>query len=272
MKERLHKIIAERGIASRRKAEEMIRAGRVAVDGEIIREAAQGYDPDSALITVDGQPLPDRQQKNYVLFHKPPGCMCTLSDPQGRTTVADYFADWHVRLFPVGRLDWDSEGLLLLTNDGDLAFALTHPRSMIAKEYEVKVRGRPDKGTIYKLRSGGLPLADGPSPRAGVFLLKTAPQNTWLRIKLVSGRNRIIRRMCRAAGLNVIRLVRTRLGNLKLGDLPSGAWRSLSTKEVKQLWGFVASRKQGPIEPPATPHRRPKKAGKQLRSGRKAKV
>ena len=232
MKERLQKLISARGLASRRKAEEWIAAGRVCVNG---RPAALGdsADPEADDILVDGKPLPERNRSVYLMLHKPRGYVTTLSDERGRKDVARLVKDCPQRVYPIGRLDQDSEGLLLFTNDGAFANALMHPRHQVDKTYLVWVTGYgPGKeGLLEK------PLVlDGYRIRPPVVrLLEAAGQKARLEITIHEGRNRQIRRMCGARGMTVTRLKRIRKGALELGNLEPGAWRYLTAEEVKKI-------------------------------------
>ena len=233
---RLQKYLAERGVASRRGAEEMILAGRVTVNG---RKAGIGMsvNPQNDLVAVDGQNLGQQRDKPaYILLHKPRGYVTTMSDPHATRTVSELVADYPARLFPVGRLDKDSEGLLLMTNDGDLANTLTHPASHIAKVYRVTLRGQVTDAQRDKL-SAGMELDGRPTQPIELRVLIEEPDRTVLQLTLREGRNRQIRRMCEALGLEVLRLRRTALGPLKLGLLPAGQWRELTAEEVKRLKG-----------------------------------
>ena len=232
MKERLQKLISARGLASRRKAEEWIAAGRVCVNG---RPAALGdsADPEADDILVDGKPLPERNRSVYLMLHKPRGYVTTLSDERGRKDVARLVKDCPQRVYPIGRLDQDSEGLLLFTNDGAFANALMHPRHQVDKTYLVWVTGYgPGKeGLLEK------PLVlDGYRIHPPVVrLLEAAGQKARLEITIHEGRNRQIRRMCGARGMTVTRLKRIREGALELGNLEPGAWRYLTAEEVKKI-------------------------------------
>lgn len=232
MKERLQKLISARGLASRRKAEEWIAAGRVCVNG---RPAALGdsADPEADDILVDGKPLPERNRSVYLMLHKPRGYVTTLSDERGRKDVARLVKDCPQRVYPIGRLDQDSEGLLLFTNDGAFANALMHPRHQVDKTYLVWVTGYgPGKEGLLEE-----PLVlDGYRIRPpGVRLLEASGQKACLEITIHEGRNRQIRRMCGARGMTVTRLKRIREGALELGNLEPGAWRYLTAEEVKKI-------------------------------------
>lgn len=228
MPERLQKLISAAGLASRRTAEEWITAGRVTVNGQT---AALGdsADPDRDDVRVDGRPLPAKRAHTYLMLHKPRGCVTTLSDERGRRNVAELVADAGVRLYPVGRLDLNSEGLLLMTDDGALCQRLTHPSHEVEKTYRVTVAGDVD-AALPVLRGpmelDGRPLRPAKVERAGERVL---------RITIHEGRNRQVRRMCGQAGLTVRRLIRISEGPLSLGDLPAGKWRYLTEAEVRAL-------------------------------------
>jgi len=231
---RLQKYLAERGVASRRGAEEMIRMGRVTING---RKAAIGMsvDPQDDLVAVDGQNLDQKRDRPaYLLLHKPRGYITTMGDKHAVRTVAELVADYPARTFPVGRLDKDSEGLLLMTNDGALANALMHPASHIAKVYRVTLRGPVNDAQRDRL-SAGMELGGRRTQPIELRVLLEEPGRTVLQLTLREGRNRQIRRMCEALGLEVLRLKRTALGPLKLGMLPAGQWRELSAEEVRRL-------------------------------------
>jgi pseudouridine synthase len=213
----------------------MIRAGRVAIDGQVITALGSKADPSKQRITLDGQPLPQAEHLEYWLVHKPKGVVTTAKDPQGRPSILGLLpSSLKARLYPVGRLDINSEGLVLLTNDGDLAQRLTHPRHKVPKTYKVWIRGLPPAAALESLRHG-VPLEDGPSAPARVFLKSAGPQRSKLSFVLYEGRKRQIRRMCEQVGHPVLRLVRVGMGPLKLGDLPSGAARPLTRAEVQRL-------------------------------------
>ncbi len=232
MAERLQKILSARGIASRRKAEEMIEAGRVTVNGSV---AALGDTADVLTdeILVDGKHLPPQEDYVYILLNKPRGYVTTLSDEKGRKNAAQLVADCGIRVYPVGRLDMDSEGLLLFTNDGEFANRLMHPKHEVEKTYDTWVTGYAPGGEERLKRPIEL---DGYRIRPPkVQLLKTDGEKAMLRITIHEGRNRQVRRMCQAAGMTVTRLRRIREGKLSLGDLPLGKWRYLTPEEVKML-------------------------------------
>ena len=232
MQERLQKILSARGVASRRKAEEMISAGRVSVNG---RTCALGdsADPEKDEILLDGKPLPSRQEYVYILLNKPRGFVTTLSDEKGRRNVSQLVEDCGVRVYPVGRLDMDSEGLLLMTNDGDFANKMMHPKHEVEKTYDTYVTGyQPD--SLERLKQPI--ILDGYAIRAPkVKLMKADGGVARLQITIHEGRYRQVRRMCEAAGMHVTRLRRIQEGSLLLGDLPKGKWRYLTAEEIDKL-------------------------------------
>ncbi len=232
MKERLQKLLSARGVASRRKAEEMITAGRVSVNGQVA-VLGETADPDADEILVDGKPLPKPQSHVYIMLHKPRGFVTTLSDEKGRRTVAELVSDCGARVYPVGRLDMDSEGLLLLTSDGDFANRMMHPKHQVDKTYHVYVqRYSPEK--LEKLKK---PVTlDGYTVQAPqVKLLGANGDSAKLSVTIHEGRNRQVRRMCDMAELPVTRLIRVSEGPLRLGDLPKGKWRHLTPEEINTL-------------------------------------
>ena len=232
MRERLQKILSARGVASRRRSEEMIQNGQVTVNG-IAASLGDSADPETDEIRVNGQLLPGGQQSVYILLNKPRGYVTTLSDEKGRPNAAQLVADCGVRVYPVGRLDMDSEGLLLFTNDGAFANALTHPKQEVEKVYEVWVSGYYPGGEEKMSRPIVL---DGYRIRPPkVTLLSVREAKAKLRVTIHEGRNRQIRRMCEAAGMRCTRLKRIQEGNLLLGDLPSGHWRYLTPEEIAEL-------------------------------------
>ncbi|MFQ5594074.1 MAG: pseudouridine synthase [Anaerolineae bacterium] len=233
MKERLQKSLARAGIASRRKCEEIIRQGRVAVNGQIVTELGTKVDPEQDTITVDGRRIDESEEYTYIVLHKPTGVITTSNDPWGRPSVLD-LVDVETRVYPVGRLDADSEGLVLLTNDGALTHQLTHPSFEHPKEYNVLVKGRPSNPALERLRTG-VRLEDGLTAPAQVDVLRREGEDTWLRMILHEGRKRQIRRMSDTVGRPVRRLIRVRIGPIRLGDLAQGQWRHLSRREIDQL-------------------------------------
>jgi pseudouridine synthase len=238
-RERLQKVLAHAGVASRRASEELIQQGRVSVNGKIVTELGTKVDPRRDLVTVDGLPLPQRVEKPvYILLNKPRGVLSTASDDRGRQTVLD-LVDIPERVYPVGRLDLPSEGLILLTNDGNLTERLTHPRYEVEKEYHVLVAGNPTTPTLIRWRQGEIEVEGKPVAKAVVEKLKNEGDNTWLRIILTEGRKREIREVAQALGHPVKKLSRVRLGPIKLGRLKPGKWRHLTTTEVQRLKSAV---------------------------------
>ncbi|MFB3815768.1 MAG: pseudouridine synthase [Terriglobales bacterium] len=245
--ERLQKIMAAAGVASRRKSEELITAGRVSVNGQVVSELGAKADPERDHIRVDGKLLHGAERKVYLLLNKPKGYVSTVSDPQGRPTVMDLVRGEGARLYPVGRLDYASEGLLLLTNDGELSQQLTRAASHVPKTYLVKVSGKPSEEAIARLRGGILLRADRPGGRA----VKAAParislardaENPWYEVTLTEGRNRQIRRMFEQVGHHVEKIKRVRYGPLEL-DVPPGEYRRLTGDEVARLQRPQGARK-----------------------------
>ena len=226
--------MARAGIASRRRCEEMIAAGMVKVNGRVVTRLGTKVDPEKDVIEVNGKVLPPPEKKVYILIYKPRGYVSTVRDPQGRPKVLDLLRGVRQRVYPVGRLDYDSEGLLLLTNDGELAHRLTHPRFGVEKVYRVRVQGHPSEEDLERLRRG-VRLAEGPTAPARVRVLRRDPDGTWLEVALREGRNRQVRRMLAALGYGVRALVRVREGPLALGGLQPGQWRHLSDQEVRRL-------------------------------------
>ena len=228
MTERIAKILAARGLASRRKAEEWITAGRVQCNGQPV-SLGDRADPDRDMLTLDGKPLPAPAAKRYIMLHKPRGYVTTLSDEKGRPDVSALVESCGVRVYPVGRLDMDSEGLLLLTNDGEFANRLMHPRHQVEKVYDVLVRGfRPGAEALLRrpIVLDGYAIAP---PK--VTLLSSRDDRARLRVTIHEGRNRQVRRMCQAAGMEVLRLKRIAEGGVTLGDLKPGTWRELTEEE-----------------------------------------
>lgn len=233
MTERIQKILSARGVCSRRRAEEYISAGRVFINGKMAR-LGDSADPDLDEILLDGKTLPSRSESVYIMLHKPRGYVTTLSDERGRKNAAQLVADCGLRVYPVGRLDMDSEGLLLFTNDGEFAKTLMHPSHEINKTYHVTV----SDFEAEKLEQLSQPVTlDGYTIRKpAVKLLRTLSNNrALLSITIHEGRNRQIRRMCAMAGMEVTRLVRVAEGEVKLRDLPAGKWRPLTPQEVQLL-------------------------------------
>lgn len=238
--ERLQKVLANRGVASRRRAEELILAGRVQVEGEVVLQLGTKVDPASE-IRVDGV-LVKSDPLAYVILNKPPGYVTTAHDPEGRPTVLE-LVDTPLRLFPVGRLDYDTAGLLLLTNDGELTNILTHPRYGVEKTYQAKVRGVPTSEELARLQRGII-LADGPTQPAKVKLISTDGEQATLELTIAEGRKRQVRRMCEQIGHTVVELVRTSFGPLSLGSLPLGSVRQLNSREKRALEQLRSSKRK----------------------------
>lgn len=233
MQQRIQKIIAMMGIASRRKAEELILAGRITVNGAVAIIGMKA-DPERDHIKLDGKILTNPQPKVYLAFHKPRGVITSLSDPEGRPTIQDFLKGVRCRVFPVGRLDYDTEGLILLTNDGDLAHSIMHPTRKISKIYLVKVKGLIKNPEISRL-SRGIKLEDGMTLPARVKTIGHSENNSWLEIIIYEGRKRQIRRMLEAVGHPVLKLKRVAINGIFLEDLKAGEVRYLSSEEIKHL-------------------------------------
>lgn len=230
--ERIQKILAARGIASRRACEELIVAGRVTCNGKVC-VLGQTADSESDVIMVDGYPIPEQQKKLYIMLNKPKGYVTTMSDEKGRKNVSELVADCPQRVYPVGRLDMDSEGLLIMTNDGEFANRLMHPSNEINKVYSVTVKGYTD--VALDLVKKPIVLDGYKIQKPKVEVISVLGDQAQLRITIQEGRNRQVRRMCAAAGMQVKRLVRIAEGNVVLGQLASGKWRYLTEKEVSVL-------------------------------------
>jgi 23S rRNA pseudouridine2605 synthase len=236
---RLQKWLAEAGLCSRREGERWIEAGRVSVNGEVVRQQGVQVGPD-AVVTVDGQPvtLTKSTLRVVVALHKPVGVICSRHDPEGRPSVYPLVEGSGVRLVSVGRLDYNSEGLLLFTNDGELANKLTHPRHEVPRIYRVRVHGRVGESLLERLRAGVM-LDDGPTGPLEVTVERVVGANSWVNITLKEGRNRIIRRIFSTVDMEVARLIRISYGGIELADIPAGAWRYLTRSEVARLSHWV---------------------------------
>jgi len=235
LSERLHKVIAEAGVCSRRAAERLVASGRVRVNGRVVSGAGSRVDPERDSIEVEGRALPrSAPVRVYLALNKPRGYVTTLSDPEGRRTVADLLGGVRERVFPVGRLDYASEGLLLVTNDGPWARRLMAPSSEVPKVYLVKVRGRPAASALARLRRGV--MLDGRPARArAVRQVRSSTAHAWIELTVTEGRRHVVRRMLRAVGHPVLRLRRIGYGTIKLGGLAVGSCRALTRAELERL-------------------------------------
>jgi 23S rRNA pseudouridine2605 synthase len=279
MEVRLQKLIASTGLSSRRKAEMLIASGRVSVNGKIVTELGTKVDPGRDHVKVDGKHLTSAQPFVYLMLNKPKNVMSTLDDPGGRTTVKDFLRGVSVRVFPVGRLDFDSEGLMLLTNNGELAQALLHPRYHVPKTYLIKVKGVLKDEDITHLERG-IRLEDGMTSPAHVKKVRKVEANSWLEITIREGRTHQVKRMLDAVGHPVLKLLRIRMGPLSLGGLEPGEFRFLTDRETNALRALVdermaaveggeesAPRPKRPVrrEGWAKPERRKKFSGKKVK-------
>jgi 23S rRNA pseudouridine2605 synthase len=246
-RERVQKILARAGFGSRRAAEALIAAGRVTKDGEAVRLGDRA-DPEHDRLAVDGVPVITRPGLVYYLLNKPPKVVTTAHDPEGRPTVIG-LVPTDPRVFPVGRLDYDTEGLLLLTNDGELTELLTHPRHGVEKTYLVEVTGSVSPAVIRTLREG-VELDDGPTAPARVHVVQSGPDRSAVELTIHEGRNRQVRRMCASVGLTVHRLVRTQIGSLHDPRLAPGKWRALHRDEVRGLYQVALGTQPGDADPP----------------------
>lgn len=230
---RINKFIATAGVCSRRSADELISQGRVCVNGSRILEPGMDVS-DNDIVTVDGERIRTTEKKYYIVLNKPDGFVTTTDDPFGRSTVMELVTDIGVRLFPVGRLDYHTEGLLILTNDGDFANRIMHPRNAIYKTYIAHVTGFPSLGKLAALRHG-VRLEDGKTAPAKVTVIRQYPDGVDISISIREGRNRQVRRMIEAIGHKVTQLTRVSVGNVQLGHLPKGKWRHMTPKEIDQF-------------------------------------
>lgn len=226
--------MARAGVASRRRAEMMIQDGRVKVNGKIVQEMGCKVDPDKDLVMVDNRSICLKEEKVYLILNKPVKVVTTLHDPQNRVIISDLLKDVKTRIYPIGRLDYLTEGLLLLTNDGELAFRLTHPKFKVPKTYIAKVRNHITNDALKRLREGVM-LEEGKTMPALVKILKSSQGFTLVEMTIHEGRNRQIRRMCKAVGYSVVALKRISFGPLSLGDMSPGQYRSLTQKEISTL-------------------------------------
>jgi 23S rRNA pseudouridine2605 synthase len=235
---RLQKFLAAAGIASRRKAEELILAGRVKVNARTVTELGTKVEPGRDLVTVDGKLVAPAESRAYYLLYKPSGCVTTASDPEGRPTALDYLRGVKERVFPVGRLDWDAEGAVLFTDDGELANRLAHPRYGHRRTYLVKVRGEPAPEQLLRM-TAGVRLEDGPAKALEATEHEHADKNVWIRVVVGEGRYHLVKRLCEAVGLQVQRLFRPEFGGVTVVGLRAGAFRPLDAAEVRQMRRLV---------------------------------
>ena len=236
--QRIQKLIARAGLASRRQAEVWISQGRVTLN-DALAKLGDKADLTVDRVCVDGKPLPGAQKKQYLMLNKPLGYVTTLNDPQGRPTILHFLTDIRERLFSVGRLDLNTEGLLLLTNDGDLSQRLIHPRHKVPKTYQVKISGRLSKSAQTAMEQGVV-LDDGITAPAKIENVHFSNKNTWFELTITEGRNRQVRRMCSVVGFSVSALKRVRMANIELGNLASGKTRSLRSHEIDILMNFIS--------------------------------
>ena len=240
---RLNKLLAERGLASRRGADKLIEEGLVVVNGKKVYELGIKVNPNKDRIVVDGKPLKSKGENLYIMFHKPKNVITSMSDPLERVTVADYMAEVPTRVFPIGRLDWDSEGLLLLTNDGEFAQKVMHPKTEVTKTYHVKLEGQPEEYKIKKLLSG-VSIPGGRVKAKHVEKLKpikseagkTSKKNDWYKIIITEGKNHQVREMFKKIGFDVIKLQRVAIGKLRLGQLERGEFVYLNEAAAERVF------------------------------------
>lgn len=244
MEDRLQKILAAAGIASRRQAETLISEGHVQVNGTLVTEPGTKADPSKDHIKVDGKRIPVIERKIYILLNKPKGYITSRRDPEGRPTVMDLVSEIKERISPVGRLDFETEGLLLLSNDGELANGLMHPKNGVEKTYWTKVKGRFKKKDLRRIARGGIPLPAGKTAPCKVRSLRHTDSKEWIELILHEGKKREIRLMMLRVGHPVIKLKRVAYAFLKIGDLPLGAYRHLTANEVKKLRATIV---KGPV-------------------------
>jgi 23S rRNA pseudouridine2605 synthase len=256
--ERLQKFLAAAGVASRRKAEALITSGRVKVNQRVVTELGSKVDPEKDLVVLDGKLVSAPSTKSYYLLYKPSGCVTTAADPEGRPTAQQYLVGVKARVFPVGRLDYDAEGALVYTDDGELANRLAHPRYGHERVYLVKVRGEPDVRALERMASG-VRLEDGPAHALQVGIHERAENNVWIRVVVGEGRYHLVKRLCEAVGLQVQRLFRPEFGGVTVEGLRAGEFRELLPGEVKAMRQRVGLA-PGTATPPPPPRRLPRAA------------
>ena len=274
--ERLQKILAHAGVASRRKAEQLIEAGKVFVNGKVVRELGSKADLDEDVIQVEGRTIREEQDKVYYVLYKPAGCVTTLSDPEGRATIRTYLEGIPERVYPVGRLDYDVEGALIVTNDGTLAFSLMHPRFGVRRTYLAKVHGVPRREQIERLLHG-VRLEDGRARALEADVHSHTPKNTWVRVVVTEGRQHLIKRLMEAVGAPVQKLHRADYGGIGVAGMRPGEIRELTRAEVQQLKSQAGKKAKVSARPQsvALPARRhghgPPPPGGRTRRGRQRK-
>ncbi len=242
MKERLQKVIATAGITSRRHAEKLITEGRVSINNVVVTKLGEKADARKDIIRVDGRIISTEKTKYYIALNKPAGFVTTLHDPQNRPAVIDLIRDFPERVYPVGRLDYDSRGLLILTNDGDFAQRIQHPRFQKPKLYKVKIQGHLSKEQLRQLGKG-IKVDDDFFKPENLKVEKINDKSCWIKLTLREGKNRIIRRGFETIGYRIAHLIREAIGDLKLGFLKEGEWRHLTKKEIRQLLGHATGQK-----------------------------
>jgi len=240
MKIRINKFIASAGITSRRKVDDLIRQGRIKVNGKVPLEPGIMIDPDNDIVTLDDEVVTLEKEKVYILMNKPPKTICSSLDDRGRTTVVD-LVKTNVRVFTVGRLDYDAEGVLLLTNDGELANMLTHPRYGVERVYHVKIKGVITPLKLQEIKKG-IHLRDGFVKPESVRVIKSTGINSWVELILKEGKHHEVKRIFDAIGYDVLRLKRVEFAGLRVDDIPVGGYRELTPKEVRRLYAYVKSR------------------------------
>ncbi|HZX95577.1 MAG TPA: pseudouridine synthase [Myxococcales bacterium] len=271
--ERLQKILAHAGVASRRKAEELIESGHVTVNGKVVRELGSKADLAEDVIQVDGRTIREEQDKVYYVLYKPVGCVTTLSDPEGRQTIKTYVEHIPERVYPVGRLDYDVEGALIVTNDGELAFSMMHPRFGVRRTYLAKVHGIPKEEQIERLLKG-VRLEDGRARALEADLHSRTPKNTWVRVVVAEGRQHMVKRLMEAVGAPVQKLYRADYGGIGVAGMRPGEVRELTKAEVDHLRSQAGKKAEARERPQrvALPARRhghgPPPAGGRTRRGR----
>jgi len=270
---RLNKYLAESGVTSRRGADELIAEGAVQINGKRVYELGVKVNLKTDKVLVNGKPVRPEVRKVYVLFNKPKGVMTTMDDPEGRPCIGEYFKRFESRVFPVGRLDYDSEGLLLLTNDGDFAQRVTHPKHEVLKTYLVKVDGQPTEEQVHKLRTGVTIIGGRVAAREIERLKGTASDKyDWFKVVIGEGKNRQIRRMFEKIGFDVMKLQRIAIGRLKMGGLARGEWALLTPEEVEKIFHQDESLLRRPGERPGAKNRKGSRKNFSRRGPKSAKA